>query len=123
MLLHTNKVTYTMVDLRISCMDSHRRWMVSSRCIENRSMLFPLLEGGRLNISTPTAPPEGLYNPIIGEFDDAIADMVAGRDPGYARLFTEGYTQLLSIRAFTYCSCIGEGLSVAVTIAFCHFFH
>ena len=92
LLRRTNEVTYTVIDLRISCMDSHRRWMVSSRCVENRSMLFPLLEGGRLNISTPAAPPEGLYDPIIGEFDDAIADMVAGRDPGYASLFTEGYT-------------------------------
>ena len=48
---------------------------VKPLCRKIRGILFPYKNG--LLVGTPPGPPDGLYDPIIKAFDDAITDIVA----------------------------------------------
>ena len=45
---------------------------VKPLCIKIRGMFFPILKDGSMDIGTPSAPPEKLYDAIIGAYDKAI---------------------------------------------------
>ena len=45
---------------------------VKPLCIKIRDMFFPILKDGSMDIGTPSAPPEKLYDAIIGVYDKAI---------------------------------------------------
>ena len=45
---------------------------VKSLYIKIRDMFFSILKDGSMDIGTPSAPPEKLYDAIIGAYDKAI---------------------------------------------------
>ena len=45
---------------------------VKPLCTKIRGILFPILKDGSMDIRTPSAPPEKLYDAIIGAYDKAI---------------------------------------------------
>ena len=55
---------------------------VKPLCKKIRGILFPLLEDGALFKGTRPDPPEKLYDPIIGAFDSAIADIAPRQKSG-----------------------------------------
>ena len=46
---------------------------IKPTCTQIRTILFPILKDGSMDIGTSSGPPEELYDAIIGAFDDAIA--------------------------------------------------
>lgn len=56
----------------------HKHSAMSNRCVKGYGgILFPLLKDGALFTGTASDPPEKLYDPIVGAFDNAITDIAA----------------------------------------------